>query len=325
MRVMVVLLGLALVLVGTALFFWPSVSAWQAQREMSGRIEVALERDAEASAPVGSRPKESDPAYQYLAEYNQAVSSGTAESINDPFGLGSDEFELGSVGIEDGVVGSVAIPAMNVRLPIYLGASDEHLALGAAVISGTSAPIGGTNGNCVLAAHRGEWSGVPMFRDIESVRVGDLVVVETPWDVLVYRAAELKVITPTDTKSVSVQPGRDLLTLFTCHPYGANYQRYLVICERDLEAERAYAEGDGDTRDQVAGATSPMSILMGDVMRLAEPCESPRLRFERALRVMGLVLLLAALLVTVRAILGALRHEERTKAEGHRGGAHFRS
>lgn len=129
------------------------------------------------------------------------------------------------------------------------------------------------------------------------------------------------VITPTDTKSVSVQPGRDLLTLFTCHPYGANYQRYLVICERDLEAERAYAEGDGDTRDQVAGATSPTSILMGDVMRLAEPCESPRLRFERALRVMGLVLLLAALLVTVRAILGALRHEERTKAEGHRGAA----
>lgn len=29
-----------------------------------------------------------------------------------------------------------------------------------------------------------------------------------------------------------IQPGRDLLTLVTCHPLGSNRQRYVVYCER---------------------------------------------------------------------------------------------
>ena len=36
-----------------------------------------------------------------------------------------------------------------------------------------------------------------------------------------------------------IQPGRDLLTLTTCHPYTQNTQRYLVIAERDPDAAAA--------------------------------------------------------------------------------------
>ena len=41
-----------------------------------------------------------------------------------------------------------------------------------------------------------------------------------------------------------IQPGRDLLTLTTCHPYTQNTQRYLVIAERDPDAEAATHAAD---------------------------------------------------------------------------------
>ena len=73
--------------------------------------------------------------------------------------------------------------------------------------------------------------------------------------------AELKIIDPADISSVLIQPGRDLLTLSTCHPYTQNYQRYLVIAERDPDA----AVTDKDTDLQESEATwdaSPRQVTM---------------------------------------------------------------
>ena len=325
LRAFAIVLGLSLMAGGSALFLWPSFTAWQSQREMTKSIDSVLVREAD-SPEEAFRSKDGDPAYEYLARYNRNVAEGNGGAINDPFGIGTDEIELSEVGLEDAIVGSVTIPSMNVQLPVYLGATSAHMELGAAVISGTSAPLGGASSNCVLAAHRGERYGVPMFRDIESVRVGDLVIMETPWDVLVYRAAELKVISPSDAKSISVQPGRDLVTLFSCHPYGANYQRYLVICERDLEAERAYLQ-NADMRSEVAGATSPLSILTSDVKRVTEPCDSFELRAERVLRVVGLALFVVSLLVVVRVAVKAFPHHKDSEPQHERPqhATHFRS
>ncbi len=72
-------------------------------------------------------------------------------------------FDLAEYGIEDGIVGILSIPKMDLELPIYLGATAEHLAGGAAQLSQTSMPIGGENTNCVLAGHQG-WYGALFFR-----------------------------------------------------------------------------------------------------------------------------------------------------------------
>ena len=66
--------------------------------------------------------------------------------------------------------------------------------------------------------------------------LGDKITLTTPWDTLVYRVCELKIIQPDDINAVLIQPGRDLLTLTTCHPYTQNTQRYLVIAEHDPDA-----------------------------------------------------------------------------------------
>lgn len=44
---------------------------------------------------------------------------------------------------------------------------------------------------------------------------------------------ETKIIQPNDIDAIKIQPGRDLITLLTCHPYASGgKQRFLVICER---------------------------------------------------------------------------------------------
>lgn len=188
--------------------------------------------DDQATAEAARRAADSLP---WLQRYNEQVRSGMGAAVGDPFGLDASEGSLSSAGLSDTPVGRICVPAMNCDLPLYLGASQEHLALGAGVVSGTSAPIGEADSNCVIAGHRG-YSGALFFREIENIKVGDPVVLSTIWGTFGYRAVSFEVISPSDVEAVSVQPGRDLVTLSTCHPYPYNTYRYLVVCERDQSA-----------------------------------------------------------------------------------------
>ena len=188
--------------------------------------------DDQATAEAVHRAVDSLP---WLQRYNEQVRSGMGAAVGDPFGLDASEGSLSSAGLSDMPVGRICVPAMDCDLPLYLGASQEHLALGAGVVSGTSAPIGEADSNCVIAGHRG-YSGALFFREIENIKVGDPVVLSTIWGTFGYRAVSFEVISPSDVEAVSVQPGRDLVTLSTCHPYPYNTYRYLVVCERDQSA-----------------------------------------------------------------------------------------
>ena len=118
------------------------------------------------------------------------------------------------------------------ELPVYLGATTDNMAKGVALLGETSLPVSGENTNVVIAGHRG-WRGTPVFRDIQLIQIGDKITLTTPWETLGYRGCELEVILPNDTNEVLIQPGRQLLTLLTCHPYASGgRQRYVVFCER---------------------------------------------------------------------------------------------
>ena len=123
---------------------------------------------------------------------------------------------------------------MELTMPVYLGASDDHLAAGAAVLGNTSAPIGGDNTNCVIAGHRG-WKGADYFRHIDRLQVGDTVTLTNLWETLTYTVADIRIIQPHEVEKIKIQPNRDLLTLITCHPYASGgKQRYVVYCEREM-------------------------------------------------------------------------------------------
>ena len=70
-----------------------------------------------------------------------------------------------------------------------------------------------------------------LFRPVEKLLPGDLVLVTNPWKTLTYEVVEIKVVEAYETQEILIQPGRDLLTLLTCaYP---NDRRVLVLCERE--------------------------------------------------------------------------------------------
>lgn len=169
--------------------------------------------------------------YQKIVQYNRKLYRTGQEDLVDPFSYQQVDFSLKEWGFDEDMIGSLKIPKMGIELPIYLGATDENMIKGAAHLSQTSLPVGGNNTNAVIAAHRG-YSNAAMFRDIEDLQIGDQVVIKNFRETLNYAVAEIKVISPTDIDQILIQPGRDLVTLITCHPYRYNYQRYVVYCER---------------------------------------------------------------------------------------------
>lgn len=121
---------------------------------------------------------------------------------------------------------------MILTLPIYLGATNEHMASGAAHLSQISLPVGGKNTNCVIAGHRG-WRGAKYFRDIVALVPGDEVIVTNLWEELHYTVTGAEIIQPYDVKKILIQPGSDMLTLLTCwYPGAGAKQRYIVYCQR---------------------------------------------------------------------------------------------
>lgn len=166
-----------------------------------------------------------------MEEYNLQLSQ-------DQSGLDSvDSYEAPGLNLEnygmeaDDAVGYIEIPAMDVTLPLYLGASRGHMNDGAAVLGQTSMPIGGISTNCVIAAHRG-WNGKAMFRDVELLQEGDLVYLTNLWETLTYQVTGISIIWPDEVEAVSIQPSQDMVTLLTCHPYIVGTHRYLVFCQR---------------------------------------------------------------------------------------------
>ena len=242
---------------------------------------------ADTSAPAatdGTHPADGgtsfDAAYQFLLAYNERVIAGTAGAVNDPWGIGSNEDAFRGVGLDNAVVGVLRVPRLNVEAPLLLGASNDHLARGACIISGTSAPLGQESSNVAIAGHRGD-----IFRDIEDIQLGDTLTIETRWGTLEYRAVEFRAIAPDDTAAVGVQPHRDLVTLLSCHPYGISDQRYLAIFERSYADEETTTPSNFNFN--AVDTFSPMAALSKALMH----CDSPQLYVERWLRVVGSVLL----------------------------------
>jgi sortase A len=177
-------------------------------------------------------PEQLEMMYEDFSKYNKELYEGNKSADVNPFVYEDAALDLTKYGIDDGVVGYVSAPSIDMKLPIYLGASEYNMLQGATHMNRTSLPIGGENTNCTLAGHRGLISAV-MFDNIVYLAIGDDVYIKNYFGQLHYKVSEIKIVTPNDcANSFLIKEGKDLLTMFTCHPYGSNAQRYLVICER---------------------------------------------------------------------------------------------
>lgn len=169
--------------------------------------------------------------YQELKRRNEELYREHQQHLTDPFVYEQPDIDLSEYGLAGNTIGFIKIPKIQVTLPILLGANEANMSLGAVHLTETSYPIGGIHTNSVIAAHRG-YSRTAMFRDIEELEIGDEILIENFRETLVYKVAEIQVIRPSDVDRLLISEGKDMVTLITCHPYGYNYQRYVVFCER---------------------------------------------------------------------------------------------
>ncbi|WP_066925122.1 class C sortase [Murdochiella massiliensis] len=131
----------------------------------------------------------------------------------------------------DNIMGTIEIPKIQVKLPIFHGVGEESLQRGAGHLEGTSLPIGGKSTHSVLSAHRGLPSAI-LFTDLDQMAKGDLFYLHIMDAVFAYRVVDIQTVLPHQSELLAIQPDRDLCTLLTCTPYGVNSHRLLVTGER---------------------------------------------------------------------------------------------
>ena len=217
-------LAALLAMAGVCVMLWPTFTG--------SRLESYAEEAAQTFLEERKPEQKHSELLADLQAYNQRIYAEKQSSLVDLEACEESAADLIAYGIEDEIIGVLEIPAMELTMPVYLGASDAHLAAGAAVLGNTSAPIGGDNTNCVIAGHRG-WRGADYFRHIDKLAVGDTVRLTNLWETLTYTVADIQIIQPHQIERIKIQSNRDLLTLLTCHPYASGgRQRYVVYCEK---------------------------------------------------------------------------------------------
>ena len=191
-------LAALLAVAGICVMLWPTFTG----SRLESHAEEAAQTFLEERKPEQQYPE----LLTDLQAYNQRIYVEKQSGLVDLEACEAPAADLTAYGIEDEIIGVLEIPIMELTMPVYLGASDAHLAAGAAVLGNTSAPIGGDNSNCVIAGHRG-WRGADYFRHIDRLQVGDTITLTNLWETLTYTVADIQIIQPHEVDMIKNTAG----------------------------------------------------------------------------------------------------------------------
>lgn len=213
-------------LAGLSLLLYPFVAnQWNNYRQkqlISNYEQVVSDKEAAEGIDYDAERKKAE-------EYNEALLPCV---LPDSFALaessGVDPVYMNTLNIAgDEMMGSVEIPKINIKIPIYHTTEEEVLNKGAGHLEGSSLPVGGANTHAVISAHRGLPSA-SLFTDLDQLKEGDHFLIHVLNETLCYEVDKISVVKPEDTSALAVEDGQDLVTLLTCTPYGVNTERLLV-------------------------------------------------------------------------------------------------
>jgi len=221
--ILVFLTGLSLLLYPTVSDYWNSFHQSRAIASYAEQVS-ALDDDRYAEIWAAAR------------DYNAAL----AEKQNRFFLSDAEvaEYEALLDVSDNGVMGYVEIPAIDVSLPLYHGTDEAVLQIAIGHIAGTSLPVGGEGTHCVLSGHRGLPSA-RLFTDLDKLVVGDVFLLGILDETLTYEVDQILIVEPDDTSALELEEGKDLCTLVTCTPYGINTHRLLVRGHRIENSKEA--------------------------------------------------------------------------------------
>lgn len=232
------LLGLGLILIAVAIFLVPKIKSIilnLKSKDSIERLQDYQRRDAIQMRDDVDR-SELDMLLLESIAYNERIFSEKQKDLADVENFEQVPIELRHLE-DDKAYAYIRIDRINQFLPIYIGASDDNLKKGLAVMGQTSLPIGMTNSNCVIAGHRG-YHNIPLLRHIDQIEEGDIIEITNNWNTLLYEVTQIWIIDPDDLSPIYITAGKDMVTLMTCHPvHSGGKQRYLVVCERNPNLE----------------------------------------------------------------------------------------
>ena len=141
----------------------------------------------------------------------------------------------------DGVMGYIEIPKISARIPIYHGTEESVLKKGIGHIKESSFPIGGESTHAVLTGHSG-LKRAEIFTRLQELNNNDYFFINIINNKLIYKIYNIETVLPSETKSLQIEKGKDIVTLITCTPYGVNTHRLLVHGERCYEENKNVEE-----------------------------------------------------------------------------------
>lgn len=192
----------------------------------SGKVQVVI-TDYSAAIADNSNNKNQE-LIDEARKYNSDLSSvNIVDAFSNPREDESDEYRNILNINENGMMGYLSIPKIDIKVPIYHGTSNEVLQKGVGHFEGSSFPVGGESTHAVLSAH----SGLPsarLFTDLNQLRVEDMFYIYILDQVFAYKVDQVLVVEPSDVEALELQEGEDYVTLVTCTPYAVNTHRLLV-------------------------------------------------------------------------------------------------
>lgn len=238
-------IAILIMLTGTAIMVYPLISNHFYELEQKEAVSFYEQKSEE----MGQVEKEQE--LEKAREYNELLAQSNV-ILSDPFdpdafkSKTSHAYEEILCLSEDGLMGYLEIPALEVNIGIYHGTGSRALEFGAGHLENTSFPIGGTDTHAVLSAHTG-LPGKKLFTDLELMEKGDKFLIHIYDEILAYEVDQIKVVEPEQIEDLGIQKGKDYVTLVTCTPYGINSHRLLVRGVRipyDAELEKEMENTD---------------------------------------------------------------------------------
>lgn len=196
---------------------------------------TAAQNAQKAAERYSRQQKEKE--WQAALAYNRRLASHP-QNLGDPLGPGGssvgfrgDSEYRSFLNAPGDVMAVITIPRLQLRLTVHHGCENYVLQDALGHLPGTSLPVGGKSSRVVIVGHRG-LPGHTLFTYLPSLENGDLVFLTVLGKTLAYRVHGRQIVKPTDTKALEIQPGKDMISLLTCTPYGINTNRLIINAYR---------------------------------------------------------------------------------------------
>lgn len=206
------------------------------KRRIKKDIVLILLGVAIVAIPFLLRMKEQERSNRYMKAFE--------EEQNEEKQNKKDHKKKDSLLLQEGVIGIIEIPSLDIKYPVFEGAGSVQLNEGIGHMTNTTELCG--KGNCVLAGHNGSCRGV-YFTYLCNIEAGaKVMLMNRKKEKHEYTVKEMKVVNPYD-EWVTKQTEGESLTLFTCAEHGT--KRFVVKCEPVNNTDQQ----DGEKTDRRKG------------------------------------------------------------------------